>query len=368
MLQNHQLIKLLVIAQSGRMLAQMAVAAGFTPLVVDCFADTDTRQLAPATVKVASLAVADVAEAVSGLRRKHGLTQLVYGSGFEQHTETLAFLAQDWQILGNPAALFRRFQDKQDFFRQLAALAIPYPPTLFAPPDSGAGWLYKTRQGEGGQGVRHFNAKVDIGHSHGYWQRRLDGEPMSVTFVAGGGKLKILGFNRQWSAATAQQPYLFAGVVSQADLPVEHQALLTEWLQKLLTVYPLQGLGSLDFLWLTAGCYVLELNARIPASAQLYGATVFSGHVLACQGDWQEDYALPPSPWAYQIVYAPRDVQMPAAVCWPDWLVDRPENGAIIGKGQPICSIISAIDRPAQAADCLSGYRQFIENILNTGP
>ncbi len=197
----HIPAKLLVIAQSARMIAQLVVDAGFLPVVVDCFADADTRQLALDVIKVGGLSLDEVRPAVEVLRKAHGLTHAVYGSGFEHYAETLAFLEEDWVVLGNSVTVFRQFQDKQVFFRQLALLAIPYPGTVFVPPGDSGGWLFKPMQGEGGINICSYASDSAIDAGRGYWQRQMPGVAMSLTFVAGSGKFRLLGFNRQWHVA-----------------------------------------------------------------------------------------------------------------------------------------------------------------------
>ncbi len=160
---------------------------------------------------------------------------------------------------------------------------------------------------------------------------------------------------------------MFAGVSNHAEVSVANQRLLAEWLAKLVRVYPLQGLGSLDFMLVDGRCYVLEINARIPASAQLYGQSVFIRHVQACLNVFDDADIGQVVPTAYQIIYAQRPIEIPESISWPDWVVDRPGIGAIIGKGQAICSIITKGENTRQVSELLHLRQRFIENILNTG-
>lgn len=360
--------KLLLIAQSGRMLAQLAADAGFMPLVIDCYADSDTRQLALASVKVRSLRLADIQAALVALHDEHGFTHAAYGSGFENHAESLDFLGKTWRLLGNSAEAFAQMQDKPAFFQRLAALGIPFPETRFSQPNEPGAWLLKSMRGEGGLGVQRHQAGLSLLPDLYYWQRLMQGETMSATFIAAGAKVQILGFNRQWTVALDEQhPFVFAGVANHACLAIEQQGRLSAWLAELAEYYGLQGLGSLDFILADGQCYVLEINARIPASAQLYGQQVFSGHVQASLGDWPDIAPIQAAPAAIEIVYAAGDMAVPKYPAWPDWVRDRPEAGAFIGKGQPICSIIAAGKNPISVSKQLRRRRQIIENILNTG-
>lgn len=359
--------KLLVIAQSARMPAQLAVNAGLRPVAIDCFADQDTRQIAVETWRVPSLALCDVRPVIEAIREKYGLTYLVYGSGFEHHVETLAYFEEHWLVLGNSAEVFRQLQDKSAFFAQMAVLAIQCPETVFFAPADGGDWLVKPMQGEGGATISHYDPNDDIGSpAKCYWQRYLKGQAMSVLFAACNGQARLLGFNRQWTTAIdAKHAFVFAGIRNRAELSQAHQQLLSDWLARLVLAYRLQGLGSLDFMLVDDRCYLLEINPRIPASAQLYGASIFSLHVQACLGELHD--CAPTEPKGYQIVYARKALRIPYGLNWPEWAVDRPGAGSIIGKGGPICSIIAAGKTAEQVEDNLRRRQDFIETLLNTG-
>ncbi|MCQ8128550.1 ATP-grasp domain-containing protein [Methylomonas rivi] len=357
--------KLLVIARSARMLAQLAVDAGFQAVAVDCYADLDTVALAAETVKVDNLAAAIIQPVIEALASRHGLTHMVYGSGFEHYAESLDYLESRLILLGNTAALFRRFQDKPAFFQHLKQLSIKHPETVFSAPAEGGDWLLKPMRGEGGVGIARFADGQTVDARRFYWQRYLVGEAFSVLFAAGLGQVRVLGFNRQWAVGNDKRRYLFAGVSNHADVSPRNRALLAEWLEKLVGLYPLQGLGSLDFIVHDGECHVLEINARIPASAQLYGTSVFNKHCLACLGviddaDWVR-------PAGFQIIFARNELLVPVGLSWPEWAVDRPAGGVFIGKGAPVCSIIAAGNDAAQVETRLRHRQIIIDNFINTG-
>ncbi|MCQ8105691.1 ATP-grasp domain-containing protein [Methylomonas sp. SURF-2] len=358
-------LRLLVIGRSARMLAQLAVDAGFQVVAIDCYADLDTCRLATETVRVADLAVADIAEAVEALTQKHGLTHAVYGSGFEAHVDSLRYLESRLIVLGNPPTLFMRFQDKPAFFRHLQQLAIPYPDTVFSPPAADQAWLVKPMRGEGGFAISRHCLEQTVDAGRFYWQRYLNGQAMSVLFVADHGKIKLFGFNRQWIAEGHEQPFTFAGIANHAHVSSQNRALLVEWLDGLGKVYPLRGLGSLDFIVKDGQCYMLELNARIPASAQLYGKSVFTAHCLACLGRTVEIGSSEPA--GFHTVFARNDLLISSGVSWPEWVVDRPADGAFVGKGRPVCSIIAGGNDAQQVEDRLRRRQLIIENFLYTG-
>lgn len=346
------------------MLSQLCVDAGFLPIAVDCFADQDTQALSLEAVKVNSLVFADIEPVLRDVMRRHGVRQLLYGSGFEHHPASLAMIEQDWRILGNGSVLFRRFQDKREFFNQLDRLGIHYPETSFSLPRMADNWLSKPVQGLGGLGVVPAGLVGEFDRNS-YWQKRLDGDSYSALFVADGNDVMILGFNRQWSIAVDEYtPFMFSGIHNCARLPSNVWRLLANWLVRLLDVYQLRGLGSLDFIVQDGQCYVLEINPRIPASAQLYGRKVFALHRAACHGLLRRGRTLRVRPRGYQVVFAGAELQVPI-INWPNWAVDLPAPGAIVGQGQPICSIIAGGKSAAQVRIRLQQRQQLIEHLLN---
>ena len=358
---------LLIIAQSARMLVQMAVSAGYYAIAIDCYADLDTRQLAISYKKVNDLSLPELELALAELQKHHNYTYIIYGSGFEGFPESLDFLSAQGPLLGTAPLVFQRLLDKPDFLQQLTKLDIAHPHSVFCKPANTENYLFKPFYSQGGLGIRFINVTDDHAINNGYWQQYLAGQPMSVTFLASGGKYRILGFNRQWTQAMGEQGFLFAGVTNRAELREANQLLLNNVLDQLLKVYALQGLASLDFILLDEHCYILEVNARPPASAQLYGPKVFNWHIQACLGSLPSLAELPSIPAAYQIVFAPLPIQIPDDIQWPDWAHDIPAAGVIIGKNQPICSIIAAENTPQRLTDQLLLRQHLIENILNTG-
>ena len=359
--------KVLVIAQSARMLVQMAVDSGVEAIAIDCFADVDTRELAVLAFKVDSLALADLKPILLKLQRDFGLIAVVYGSGFECFIDSLVYLEQHWPVLGNSSSLFKQFQAKPSLFQTFNRLSISYPEIRFTAPDNlSAKWLIKPMQGEGGLGIR-FYSEVEPISSSMYWQRYCSGQSYSALFLSSADSVQVIGFNRQLIVADSEDYFKFAGLIGQIQLPFAIRELIEQWLKKIHSVYPLKGLGSLDFMLENGQCYLLEINARVPASAQLYGKQIFKKHIQACLGSLDKTLQLPLVSSAYRVIYAKREICISDGVFWPKWVVDRPESGAIISKGQAICSIIANGKNSRQVSLQLIRRQRFMENLLKTG-
>ncbi|MCQ8118958.1 ATP-grasp domain-containing protein [Methylomonas rosea] len=356
---------LLVIAKSARMLVQMCVDSGCEVVAIDCFVDSDTRQMAKQTYQVSSLAWDDISAAVAAVREIYGLTELLYGSGLEAYPETLSYLEEDWRIIGNSAATFHHIQDKRGFFARLDSLAIRHPLLVFTKPEDSVDWLLKPWRGEGGLGIRRCNS-VDF--ADGYWQRYIEGRSLSVLFAASRDEVELIGFNEQWvDDCYSEHPFMFGGIASHAEVPVAIQTEIADCLGRLAKSYELRGLNSLDFMLQGDNCYVLEINARISASAQLYGKSLLMKHLQAYQNRLDASVELSKEPSAYQIIYAQKKVTIPERLTWPIWVVDRPNPSAIVATGEPICSIIASGKNSGQVLDNLHRQQRILANLLETG-
>ncbi|WAK03960.1 ATP-grasp domain-containing protein [Methylobacter sp. YRD-M1] len=356
---------ILIIASSARMLTQAAKAAGLKPLVIDRFADQDTQAGAEAYRRVDSLSSTDITAAVEYFIERYGVAHAVYGSGFECCPDSLGYLEDRLTILGNRADAFAGIQHKQTFFACLNELNISCPDVSFSAPMSGKDWLIKPLQGAGGLGIQRWHAEDEPSEAV-YWQRHVEGEPRSVLFLADGRNVQVIGFNRQWTVALDdRQAFVFSGIISDSQLPGEHKVQVTDWLRKLVPAFALKGLNSLDFIQAEGQIYVLEVNARPPASMQLYDQDLLYRHVRASQGELIDYPVMQTGCMGCQIVYASADLRIPKVFEWPSWCMDLPESGALIGAKQPICSIIAHAEKSQQVLEALSIRHQIIVNKLH---
>jgi predicted ATP-grasp superfamily ATP-dependent carboligase len=357
--------KLLIIANSARMLAQAARNSGFIPYVIDCYADQDTQQLAENYQKVPSLSWTDLSSVVGYFKQQYGITRLIYGSGFESHSESLVFLAQYFEILGNSLGVFIALQNKRDFFQRLQQLNINHPKVSFSFPKHSDSWLTKPQDSQGGLNIRW--AKKPAHPTNFYYQRYLKGQSLSVLFLANGKQARIIGFNQQLTTSFDNQPFVFAGIINHAELSLEQQQTLANWVNKLTQSYGLHGLNSLDFILSENVCYVLEINPRPPASMQLYDSDLLRWHIDSQDlSGFKNLEGLHHSYKAYQILYAQKTIQIPEQMQWSGGCVDLPSAGAIISKGQPICSIIASGEDLAQLLNALHLKKSLLSTIITT--
>ena len=323
------------------MLAQAAYREGYKVVVIDCFADSDTCLYADKVIRVASLSVKHLTSALTACLN-FTITMVVYGSGFETFPESLRFLQSQFELIGNTPAVFDVVQNKFTFFNVLQRLNIPYPLTEFSYPAQPRPfvWLTKPLIGQGGIGIKKRLCLPSKESSPAfYWQQYLEGDACSVLFLSDGQRVQLLGFHQQLIHPTQENPFIFKGVCVAENFSNEQQFEICDWLAQLVLYFGLRGLNSLDFIRTSQGCYVLEINPRPSASLQLYDAPIFTAHLNACRQSLN-DATIPRIHEAYQIVFAEQSVLINAHFQWHVWCHDKPNEGAIISKNRPICSII----------------------------
>jgi predicted ATP-grasp superfamily ATP-dependent carboligase len=354
---------LLIIAGSGRMLAEAALKSGLKVLVIDLYADLDTREYAREVCRVPSLAIAHVAPVLDDVVGRYRVRQVVYGSGLEPYPETLDYLDRRMTVLGNSPAVFRSLQNKVEFFTVLADMRIPFPQVSFvAPDDADYDWLIKPVQGQGGLGIcRHYHEATDRGV---YWQKFQAGTPESVLFLADTRRARVVGFNTQFNVKlSAGLEFVFSGLINHSILSRRQKSLMSGWLNRCVRAFALKGLNSLDFMHDGEQMHVLEINPRPPASMQLY-EDLLTLHIAACRGSLPEALPRQKGFTGFRVVYANKDLRIPDDFIWPDWTLNRPEVGAVCHAGQPVCSVISRHSMAEQVEAELASRQQQIFNQL----
>jgi methenyltetrahydromethanopterin cyclohydrolase len=345
------------------MLAQLAEQAGLTPVVIDCFCDLDTQQVALVAIKVESLALEHVVAALSILQKTQTVTHVMYGSGFETHAQSLNYLHQHYKVLGNSVAVFTAMQEKAHFFATLKSLHIAYPRVSFQAPQTEAGWLIKPMQGEGGMAIRKYNRAQLVSDAY-YWQERIDGMAMSVLFVTDGNQCVIQGFHKLQQVAIADNDYVFQGLISQPDVDDAIVQTVTLWIEKLVRAFALKGINSLDFMVEKGRCYALEVNARPSASMQLYMNNLLTEHIKCFVAGKLAGGVKSASCRGYKIIFATSECVIKTPITWPEWALDIPEPGSLIHTGLPICSIIAAGENEQYVEEALLFKQQIIQQLL----
>jgi len=327
------------------------VSAGYDVAAIDGFADAQTSALCTQLVAVPFNARGFDADAFLKAMQAFDLKRfegLLYGSGFEAQPELLHQLAQRMLVLGNQAAIVAQLKNPQIFFAALDQLEIACPKWHTSLPETLNNVLLKAVGGSGGGHIQYADDSADKPDYPHYFQQRIEGDAISVLFVADGQQVDVVGFNLQWVNEAPKAPFRFGGIASNADLSPSVKSQLRLAVEKLTRHFGLLGLNSLDAVISRHDeqVFVLELNPRLSASVDLYldaRPDLLECHVQSCCNTLPETSSvMMQTSRALTVVYAKEEVLINADFVWTEWVKDYPQmhgHGIKINAGEPICTV-----------------------------
>jgi uncharacterized protein len=342
-------VRILVVAVSARMLAQLAVADGYAVTALDRFGDVDLRWVAPGATARSSDALVALAQDVDA-------DAVVYGAGFENRPDLVRRLADGRELLGTPPDVLAAVRDPWAVgaaARAVGACAPETRSTRELPVEITGGratretdvWLRKPRHGGGGRGIRRWaGGPLRPGE---ILQCHISGLSCSAVAIGDGRTAVVLGLTEQlhpspgfrWMGNVAP-PRLDEG--QRAELDGRLRAVCAEVAGR----FGVRGAFSVDAVWDGRRAWVLEVNPRPPAGLELFGPRSFEAHVRAARGLGLPVAGVPPARRCASVklvLYAHRDVCAPDPGWWPAGLVrDIPDAGATIKRGAPVCTLVSA--------------------------
>lgn len=350
------------------------MAAGYRVLALDAFADADTQAIAAETLRIGygdgGFDAADLERALQGLDTDN-VVGMVYGSGFETAPELLEVASRYLPVIGNTPRVVRNLKRALQFFTLLDVLQIPHPQISHRPPEKSVGWLSKRNGGSGGTHIRKVLPLPQVTQKRGeYYQREMQGTPVSLLFVADGQQARAIGYNLQWTSASSAMPYRYGGAVSHAVLPEAAKRQLLQAAQRLTSAVGLRGINSIDAIMDGERIWLLEINPRLSATFDLYQVlpgqmSLFELHLAASSGSLPEMPLLSPRAKAHHIVYALDAVQLPETIEWPAWVADLPLPGVMIAADAPICSILAEGETAEAAQCCLLERANELQTLFN---
>lgn len=351
-------MRVLIVAVSARMIAQLAVADGYRVTALDRFGDVDLRAIAPGTTAPSNDALAALATEVDA-------DAVVYGAGFENRPDLVAQLARDREVLGTPPELLTSVRDPWAVGAAAWAAGARSPETRAVaelPRSKRAGWrgpepgiwLRKPRRGGGGRGVRRWGGGPL--RSNEILQRRVPGLSCSAVAIGDGRRAVVLGLTEQLHRRPG---FAWIGNLAPPRLSEDELAELDGRLRavsdEVAWRFGVRGAFGVDAVWDGRHAWVLEVNPRPPAGLELFGPGSFAAHVRGARGRGLPTPGTPPAARCAKVklvLFAGHDLRAPDPSWWPAGLVrDIPHAGETIKRGAPVCTLISATaDAPLLAA------------------
>jgi predicted ATP-grasp superfamily ATP-dependent carboligase len=334
-------VRILVVAVSARMLAELAVADGYDVIALDHFGDADLRAVAPGATAPSNAELAALAADVEA-------DAVVYGAGFENRPDLVRQLAFGRELLGTGHDRLAAVRDPRAVGAAARAAGARAPETRSAgeiPRMEPGAWLRKPWLGGGGRGVRRWRGgalrPTEI------LQRCVSGLSCSAVAIGDGRRAVVLGLTEQLHRSPG---FGWMGNVVPPRLPAGELAELDGQLRavcaEVAARFGVRGAFGVDAVWDGRRAWVLEINPRPPASLELFGPGCFAAHVRGARGLGLPGAGVPPATMratAKLVLFADRDLRAPDPSWWPADLVhDIPHADEEIKRGAPVCTLISA--------------------------
>lgn len=341
---------LLLIAPSTRAIAESAKKAGYDFISLDFFGDADQKEICE-NYSLREFKEDYTIENLFKRAQDLEFTHVVYGSGFENHPELVGGFEKRCTVLGNSCDTLRKVRDWKNFFKVLEKNGIPFPQTEILPKQEAIEALenkqnvIKPLAGGGGhaiylsQSVDKATADERLGEEV-LLQEYIAGIPASSTFVSSNGEFIFLGTAEQLRG-TFFSPFCYSGNV----VPLKTRRAAIEKMKEISRViaeaFKLKGCNGIDFVISRGEPYVLEVNPRIPGSAELlemaHGFNVIDVHIKACLGNLRSlKLKTPRKFYAKKILFADRDIIYKERL---DFIKDMPHYGERIDRESPICTV-----------------------------
>ena len=336
--------ELLILSTSSRALAESARLANYSVHSIDAFADVDTQNIAVTASRsryfFQTQYQSELIHAVQTLLTRFDIEGIVLGSGFEMAQTIERMLEFDCRIYCNRMSTLSDIRDPMRLSSLFAGSEIKFPHTRPQEPVNPKGFLVKSMIGNGGTFVQNATSTTTAMPAS-YYQRYINGDTYSVLFLTDGEQCEIVGVNRIFQLNLDDlTPYRYGGAIATVLPSVVNANGMHDALRQLCRATGLRGLCGMDFILTpSSDCYVIEINARPPASFELHQseASLLQAH-LDCFLSACKPYPSCASIKAYAVIYANEKIRIPIEYRWPEWVRDRPQSNAVIAMSQPVCT------------------------------
>lgn len=368
-----------VAAISARVMVESIAGSAGRVIALDLFGDRDTRAAAArwhCIGSAARLTFDDEAllQALGQLARDGEAAGWVAGSGFEARPDLIERGAAILPLIGNAAEVVRQVRTPEWFYPWLGAQQVPHAEVSMVRPEPADGWLAKDALACGGWHVRPAVTAVGSGRTGRYFQRRIEGMPMSVLFLADGRQGYIVGIARQIIRPLGGHAFVYRGVLGPVALAAEAWRTLQGMLERIVPGLGLTGLNGIDFILNGDTPVLIELNPRPTASLALFDACVRGGlmraHVAVCGGApiHALEFSARSGVCGSEVVFARRAGCVDAALAdWMDaqgWCHDLPAADTQHAYGDPVCSVSAGGARVEEVEQMLAARRRQVRSRL----
>lgn len=389
---------LLVIGIDVVSLAASAKRAGYQVYAVDFFGDQDLKHVCrkcrsiikQRPEKTCGRLLADfnpkaILQLTKDLLRKDEMDVALLSSGLDDFPEVLFELNDLIPILGNSPDVIKKIRDRTKFFKELKRLQIRHPETTIAEnfeearkksKDMGYPIVVKPLTSIGGASVRKVQdlqgLKQAFRHKPVLIQEHISGTPASVSLISSRNRTIALTVNEQLLGIRElgqQEPYGYCGNVVPLSAD---ESVITECkgiAEKIASHFSLVGSNGLDLVISEEGMpYAIEVNPRFQGTLEcverVLGINIVEVHVKACTDGVLPIIVKNPSAFCVRLIlFASRRSIVPDLSTFVE-VRDIPSPGVVVGKGEPICSVVvKGADRNSSLKEAMKISKLIFESL-----
>lgn len=368
---------LILAAASVRSLAESAVAAGFRVIAADCFADRDLVDFLLTSGGQYLGRITRFSELPRILESLPESIPLLWAGGLENHCSLLRQISHRRPLAGLPLTAVETLRSPLALSEVLGTGGpVLCPESCSGQIPSHGRWLWKSTESGGGMGIQRLAPELPdalettLPGLSGYFQREVDGLPVSAIACCDGHETSVVGMALQWSGwhELGAEDFRFCGNLGPLIVPPRLMAAVQDAAAKFFRlVGSPRGIVGLDMLLAPDRCWLLEVNPRIPASAWIY-ETAIAPHAWnsvrwllrgAPTERFEADGRLIHTNSVHRlrsqlILWSRRNFVVPdlhvlSAELPPRVrIADRPASGDLILPNSPVCSLLCEADDPVQ--------------------
>ena len=250
-----------VIGYSTRALLQAIVDLGHHAISIDAFGDQDTLELAK-RVHV----IDDWPHGISEAARSERVDGWLLGGGMENYAELLTHTST--KVLGPNIEQMQTLRSLS-FLESLDDEGIHWPTTIYTRPlDDLSQWLTKPVRSAGGLCIRsaHEEPNAAIDPASTYWQRRIAGRVLGVTWIFHDDDCRLHGITQALDKHDWPGPseFIYRGSIGPIGLNENPVRALTSLAKRVKTALPdYRGYLQADVIEDASGqLWLLEFNPR----------------------------------------------------------------------------------------------------------
>ena len=382
---NREICNVLVIGMDLVGLARSARRAGYDVYAADYFGDLDLRGACEECLSITKQragvssgriesnfqpeAFLEMARAIS---ERTQLDAILLSSGLDDRYDVLHELNELIPILGNLPETIRKVRERDTFFEELRRLGIPHPNTAVvgslddarnSAKEVGFPVVLKPRAGFSGAAVRKAEDELQLERAFrevealsgggALIQEYVGGTHASISLMASSTETRILSVNEQLlglSEVHQREPFGYCGNIVPLRVEDSTREECEGIAERISHHFGLRGSNGIDMVISESGVpYVIEVNPRFQGTLECVeralGLNPVRAHVDACLDDSLPRRVSEPAEFVTRLVlYAPERAAAPDLTAFED-VRDIPLPGAIIEKGEPLCSVIAVDGR-----------------------